>query len=127
MTVDLTRIGKLHVGLVIAAGAMVAATQWGEPGSLILGGAVMGANFWLLHIIISALCRSAAHPDRQPQVTLGMVGMCLKLALFLGLLAALFMRLPIEGMSFAAGVTLLLVACVIEAARVERMRLKGVA
>ena len=43
-----------------------------------------------------------------------------------GLLAALFWRAPIEGMSFAVGATLLLVACVLEAVRHEWRGAKGV-
>ena len=50
--------------------------------------------------------------------------MLLKFGLFLGLLGMLLWHVPIEGMSFAAGVTLLLVACVLEALR-DELRRKG--
>ena len=61
-------------------------------------------------------------------MALAVAAFVLKFGLFLGLLAALFWRLPIEGMSFALGVTLLLVACVLEVGapgtvRRERSRL----
>jgi divalent metal cation (Fe/Co/Zn/Cd) transporter len=118
MAIDLTRIGKLHVGLLGATGSVAYATHWIEPGSLLLGGAVMGVNFWLLRLITNVL-RSSAERASRSRAAVAVAAMTLKFALFLGLLAAVFWRLPIEGMSFACGVTLLLLACVIEAARSE--------
>lgn len=126
MAVDLTRIGKLHVGLVGATGGVAYATHWMEPGSVLLGGAVMGANFYLLRLIAWLLRPDAFDPEKRGRVALAVAAFVLKFGLFLGLLAALFWRLPIEGMSFALGVTLLLVACVLEAARQELFGVKGV-
>jgi hypothetical protein len=124
MAIDLTRIGKLHVGLLATTGSAAYATGWVEPRSLLLGGAVMGMNFWLLKLITDVL-----RPNERPshvRTVLAVGAMTLKFAVFLGLLAALFWRLPIEGMSFACGVTLLLVACLIEAARSQLLTAKGV-
>ena len=118
MAIDLTRIGKLHVGLLGATGSVAYATHWIEPGSLLLGGAVMGVNFWLLRLITNVL-RSSAERASRSRAAVAVAAMTLKFALFLGLLAVVFWRLPIEGMSFACGVTLLLLACVIEAVRSE--------
>jgi len=126
MAVDLTRIGKFHVCLLSAVGAVALATHWIEPGSLLLGGVVMGVNFWLLRMITDLLRPGMFEPAKRGRVTLAVGAMTLKFALFLGLLVALFRRLPIEGMSFALGVTLLLVACVIEAVRAELMTTKEV-
>lgn len=126
MTVDLSRISKLHVGLVGATGTLAYATHVGEAGSLVLGGALMGANFWLLRFIVGAMCRGAANPTSRGRSALALGAVLLKFALFLGLLAAVFLRLPVDGMSFACGVTLLLVACVIEAAAADSTRPKGV-
>jgi hypothetical protein len=126
MAVDLTRIGKLHVGLVGATGGVAYATHWMEPGSVLLGGAVMGANFYLLRLIAWLLRPDAFDAEKRGRVALAVAAFVLKFGLFLGLLAALFWRLPIEGMSFALGVTLLLVACVLEAARQELFGVKGV-
>jgi hypothetical protein len=122
---DLARIGKLHLGMVAAAGMLAYAARWGDPGSLVLGGAVMGANFWLLRIVSSMLCASAA--GGSSRAMLGVLAVVAKFGLLLGLLAMLFVRLPIEGMSFACGVTVLLVACVLEALRHEMAARKGVA
>ncbi len=127
MAVDLTRIGKLHAGLVGATGGVAYATHVGEPLSVLLGGAVMGANFYLLRWITTLLRPDAFAPENRGRVGLAVAAFVLKFGLFLGLLAALFWRLPIEGMSFALGVTLLLVACVVEAARQEYAEGKGVA
>ena len=127
MAVDLTRIGKWHAGLVLGSGAVTYATHVGEPGSLLLGGTLMGANFWLLRLLTGAVCRGAADPAKGRYAGLAIGSMVLKSLLFLVLLGGLFVRLPIEGMSFAAGVTLLLVACVIEAAYTDIARRKGVA
>jgi hypothetical protein len=119
MAVDLGRIGKFHVGLLGATGSVAYMTHWIEPGSLLLGGAVMGANFWLLRLITNVLRGDLFDPARRGRVGIAVAAMILKFGLFLGLLVALFQRLPIAGMSFALGVTLLLVACLLEVARHE--------
>ena len=126
MAVDLTRIGKIHVGLLGATGGVAYATHWAEPGSILLGGALMGANFYLLRLITNLLRPDAFDPEKRGRVALAVAAFVLKFGLFLGLLAALFRHLPIEGMSFAFGVTLLLVACVLEVARQELFSVKGV-
>jgi hypothetical protein len=92
----------------------------------LLGGLVMGANFWLLRIITNVLRPGSLDPGKRGRVVLAVAAMTLKFGLFLGLLAALFWRLPIEGMSFALGVTLLLVACLLEVGRNELLAAKGV-
>ena len=92
---------------------MAYATRWAEPGSVLLGGLVMGANFWLLRIITNVLHPGELDPSKRGRVTLAIAAMTLKFGLFIGLLAALFWRVPIEGMSFPLGVTLLLVACLL--------------
>ena len=124
--VDLTRIGKLHVGLLAGSGGVAYATRWVDPGSLILGGAVMGLNFWLLRLIGKLLQPGTLDAGKRGRAALAVAAFVLKFGLFIGLLAALFWRAPIEGMSFALGVTLLLVACVIEAAGQEWFAAKGV-
>ncbi len=124
MAIDLTRIGKLHVGLLAVTGGAAHVTHWIDLRSLLLGGAVMGVNFWLLKLITNVL-RPSERASRG-RTALAIAAMTLKFTLFLGLLAAMFWRLPIEGMSFACGVTLLLVACLIEAARSAVLIEKGV-
>ena len=119
MAIDLTRITRLHVGLVGATGGLAYATNWGAPGSLLLGGAVMGVNFWLLRLATNVLRPSVLDAAKPGRVAVAIAALTLKFALFLGLLGLLFWRVPIEGMSFAVGVTLLLVACLLEVARAE--------
>src|SRR5262249_9055600 len=126
MAVELRRIGKLHLGLLGAAGAVAYGTRWVEPGSLLLGGAVMGLNFWLLRGITSVMRPDLLDPGKRGRVALAVTAFVLKFGLFIGLLAALFWRLPIEGMSFALGVTVLLVACVLEVMGQELFAAKGV-
>jgi hypothetical protein len=125
MAIDLTRIGKVHVMLLVVSSGVAYATRWLEPLSVLLGGLVMGVNFWLLRLITNLLRRDAFDPGKRGRVAVAVAAMILKFGLFLALLAALFWRLPIEGMSFALGVTILLVACVLEAARHEPSAAKG--
>jgi hypothetical protein len=125
MAIDLTRIVRLHVGLVGTMGGIAYATQWGAPGSLLLGGAVMGVNFWLLRVVTNVLRPSVLDAAKPGRLALAVAALTLKFALVLGLLGLLFWRVPIEGLSFAVGVTMLLVACLLEVARGE-LRPKGV-
>lgn len=126
MTIDLTRISTLHVVLVAATAGLAYATRWIDPVSLFLGGAVMGANFYLLRLISNLLRPEWLDGAKRGRAAVAVAAMVLKFGLFLGLLAALFWHVPLEGMSFALGVTLLLVACVVEAARSEWLSAKGV-
>lgn len=123
--VDLTHIAKIHVALVASGGVVAYTTRWMDPASLLLGGAVMGANLWLLRVIARALGSAAADPGRQGQLGLALGAMLLKFGLFLGLIAVLFWRFPIEAESFTVGVTLLLVACVLEVAQGAAWGAKG--
>lgn len=123
--IDLSRILWVHAGLVGAGGGLAYVTHWGAPGSLLLGGAVMGLNFWLLRLVTNVLRPSVLDAARPGRAALAIGALSLKFALFLGLLGLLFWRVPIEGMSFAVGVTFLLVACLVELARAETRR-KGV-
>ena len=126
MGVDLTRVAKIHVALLTGAVVLALATRWMDAASVLLGGAVMGLNLWLLRIIAGALTGAAADPQRQRQVGWALGAILLKFGLFLGLAAMLLWRLPVEGMSFALGVTLLLVACVIAAVQAGAAAPKGV-
>ena len=126
MAIDLTRIGQFHVGILLAAAALAFVTGWVDAGSLLLGGLVMGANFWLLRLMTDVLRPGSFDPEKRGRVALAVAAMTLKFGLFLLLLAALFWRLPIEGMSFALGVTVLLVACLVEVGRHELFAAKGV-
>ncbi|MBI3786283.1 MAG: hypothetical protein HY270_23080 [Deltaproteobacteria bacterium] len=126
MAVDLNRISRVHLGLLGASGGLAYATHWAEPASVLLGGAVMGTNFWLMRVIAGFLRDAIVDPQRKGSAALAVGAFILKFGLFLGLIAALFWRLPVEGMSFALGATLLLVACVVEAVRSDHRLAEGV-
>ena len=108
---NLERIEILHVALLGAVTVLAVATGWLQIGGLLLGGGVMGANFWLLKGIVRRVLR----PGKGRYWVLLLFAA--KFGLFLGLLALIFWRVPVEGLSFAVGVTVLLSACVVEAFR----------
>lgn len=105
-------IERLHVGLVAAAVCAAYLSGWLAPRSVLLGGAVMGANFWLMRQLGARLFTAERH---RPEVVLGL--MLAKFTLFLGLLGLLFWRVPLDPLAFGVGATLLLIACVIAALR----------
>jgi len=108
---NLERIEHLHLFLLALTAGLALATGWLQVASLLFGGAVMLANFWLLKEIVRRVLRPG---NRRYKAVLLFVA---KFALYLGLMALVFWRVPVEGLSFAVGVTLLLGACVVEAFR----------
>lgn len=112
---DLATVGKIHVALLALVAGAAHATAWAEAGSVLLGGAVMGLNLWLMKLIAAALVPSSPDAAAGGTAGLAIVALLLKFGLFLGLLAILFWRLPVDVMGFATGVTVLLVACVVAA------------
>lgn len=116
MSLRLQDIERLHLGLVVAAVCAAAVTGWLAPLSVLLGAAVMGGNFWLMRQLVARLFV----PDRRrPGVVLAL--MLLKFSLFIGLLALLFWRVPLDPLAFGVGATLLLIACVVAALRAPRL------
>jgi hypothetical protein len=115
MPLRLQDIERLHLGLLgIAVGAAYATGRL-APLSLLLGGAVMGANFWLMRQLATRLFTPAR---RRPELVLALV--LAKFSLFIGLLGLLFWRVRLDPLAFCVGATLLLVACVIGALRQPR-------
>ncbi|MBI1816005.1 MAG: hypothetical protein HYR72_13580 [Deltaproteobacteria bacterium] len=108
---NLQRIELVHVVLLGVVALVAVATGWLYAGSVLLGGAVMGLNFRLLKEIVQRVLQ----PGRGRYVALGLF--VAKFGVFLGLLALVFWRVPVDGLSFAVGITLLLAACVVEALR----------
>jgi ATP synthase I chain len=107
MRTQLQNIERLHLGLLAAA---VCAACFSSPFaalSLLLGGAVMGINFWLLRQVAARLVSAER---RRPEVVVGL--MLVKFTLFIGLLGVLFWRMPLDPLAFGIGASLLLVACV---------------
>lgn len=79
--------------------------------SFLAGGVVMQLNFWLLKkIVANLLFRSEGNPPGKSGAVFWIL---VKGALFLLLLSSLFIRYPIEPLSFMAGVSLLVVTCMI--------------
>ena len=110
---SIERIERLNV-LLVGVGAIVG---WGtgllHGPSVVLGGAVMGVNFWLLKKVVRGLL---SRPGGRAKVRalFWLVG---KAAFVLFLLSALFFRFSIQGPSFVVGVSLLLLACMIVSLR----------
>ena len=111
MKKTIEKIERLNLVL-IGAGALVGGvTGLLHVPSFLLGGGVMHVNFWLLKKLVrSVLSQSQARPDTKMRAALWFSA---KGLLFLFLLSAVFFRYPIQAKSFAAGVPLLLIACVI--------------
>ncbi len=71
----------------------------------------MQANFWLLKKLVRSTL-SSSQAQRRPKIRAAF-WFSAKGILFLVMLSAIFFRYPIQAKSFAAGVPLLLLACVI--------------
>lgn len=108
---SLERIERLHWGLLAAATLAAAAVPGLEPASLAAGGVFMGVNVRLMKRILGMLTGPAGAASPGVAVSL----LLLKTSLFIALLALLFWRVPLDGLSFAAGATLFLVAAVLGA------------
>ena len=111
MHTTIEKIERLNIPLVAISALIGWLTGYIHVPSLILGGIVMQANFWLLKKVVrSALSPSASEASGKSRAVIWFV---LKGLFFLVLLSALFIRYPVHGQSFAVGVSLLLLACVI--------------
>src|SRR6185369_10020834 len=94
--------------LVIGIAALAAASGVVSPGSVVLGGAVMATNFWIMRKFFSYLLSPDVNRRAASVVALGIA----KQLLLVGLVSALFWRVDVDAVAFAFGVTTLLVACV---------------
>jgi len=90
-------------------------TGWLSAWSVLLGGAVMGVNFWLMRQLLRRLVGGSGGSVCRTPVVIGLV--IAKFSIFMGLLALLFWRVPLDAISFGVGATLLLIACVVAALR----------
>ena len=93
-----------------------------EPYSLLLGGLFMGVNFLLLGFGIQYVLNPFAGKGR---VRSGILLLTLKLVLFLGLLSAMFLKFQFDAISFALGLTCLLVAAVAHGLRYRKNYLEA--
>jgi hypothetical protein len=102
----LREIERLHIGLLAVAALAAWLTGWLAPASVLLGGAVMLLNLRLL----SALVARLVSPERAGSPAVVMALMLSKFVVFIGLLALLIWRVPVDVPAFALGATILLVA-----------------
>ena len=111
MRKTIEKIERLNLVL-IGAGAFVGGmTGLLHVPSFLFGAGVMHINFWLLKKLVrSVFSKSQVLPGTKVQAALWFSA---KAVLFLLLLSAVFFRYPIQAKSFAAGVPLLLIACVL--------------
>jgi hypothetical protein len=113
MPLQLANIERLHLVLLLAVSAVAFLTRWLSPGSVLLGGAVMGGNVWLMRQLFRRLLTPAG--SNQTAAVLAII--LLKFSLFMGLLALLLWRVPVDPLGLGVGATLLLIASVAEAVR----------
>jgi hypothetical protein len=105
------KIERLNLALVGLGAGLSWLLGYGHGLSLLLGGAVMHGNFWLLKKLVRSLL--LAPSQGGPGRSRAAIWFVAKSLFFLGLLSALLLRYPVHGQSFAVGVSLLLLACVI--------------
>jgi hypothetical protein len=109
-----TTIEKIErLNLVLMGGGTL--VGWGtglvHVPSFLLGGGLMQVNFWLLKKVVrTVLTTPKTGSNGRVRAALWFSA---KGLLFLLLLSALFIRYPVQAGSFAVGVSLLLLACVI--------------
>jgi hypothetical protein len=106
------RVELWHVLLLLATAVTLGQTKLIDLTALLLGGAFMGVNFFLLGFGILWILEPLAGKGR---VKVGVSLLILKIIIFLGLLTLLFFRFQIDGLSFALGFSSLLLAVLVEA------------
>lgn len=109
LTID--QVERLHWWMLAAVTLVAALVPGASPVSLAAGGLFMGTSVNLMKRLVARLVRPGGR--LAPALAL----LTAKTALFLGLLVLLFKRIPIDGMSFAGGATVFLVAAVVSAVR----------
>jgi len=116
-TYPIMQVELWHAAMVGAVFVLLVPLGVIEPYSLLVGGLFMGVNFLLLDQGIRRVLTPFAGKGR---IRSGVILLTLKLLLFLGLLSAFFLKFPFDAMSFALGVTCLLVATVAHGLRYRK-------
>ncbi|HEX6439751.1 MAG TPA: hypothetical protein VF182_21725 [Candidatus Binatia bacterium] len=111
-TATIVRIELWHGLLLLATALTLGQSRFIELKALLLGGVFMGVNFFLLGFGILWVLPPLASKGR---VTAGVSLLILKIIFFLSLLTLLFFRFHIDGLSFALGVSTLILAIFVEA------------
>lgn len=106
-----------HMSLVLVLFAVLVPLGMVEANSLLVGGFFMGVNFLLLGLGIRSVLTPFAGKGK---IRSGVILLTLKLLLFLGLLSACFLKFQFDAMSFALGISCLLVAAVVHGLRYRR-------
>jgi hypothetical protein len=112
-TATILRIELWHGLLLLATVATLGQTKFIDMTALLIGGAFMGLNFFLLGFGILWVLAPLASKGR---VRAGVSLLALKIIIFLVLLTLLFFRFEIDGLSFALGFSTLILAIFFEAA-----------
>jgi len=112
-TTTIEKIERLNLVFLGTSTLVIAGTEWLHLPSFLLAGGVMQLNFWLLKRIVRALLVPLSSPQPSRGKTGTMVLVFGKGLLFLVLLSGLFLRYPIQPLSFLCGVSLLMLTCVI--------------
>lgn len=105
------RIEALHGLLVLGLWGALLPTGVLEPRALFAGALFMGANFLLLSSGIRWVLTPFAGKGR---IRTGVALLTVKMALFLGLLSLLLLRVQLDALSFTLGFSSLLVAIVLD-------------
>ena len=106
------RIELWHGILLIVLVLTLGQTRFVDPKALLLGGAFIGLNFFLLGFGILWVLTPLAGKGK---VKAGIFLLVLKIIIFLGLLLILFFQYDIDGFSFALGFSTLIAAIFLEA------------
>lgn len=101
-------VERLHWMMLAGCVGLAFLIPGAAPASVAAGGAFMGANVNLMKHLFRRVLRPGG-PSLAPAMGL----LVLKMCLFLGLMVLLFERIPIDGLSFAAGASVFLIAAVI--------------
>jgi hypothetical protein len=98
--------------------AMLGRTGWIDPKALVVGGAFMGINFFLLSYGVAWVLTPLAGKGR---IRAGVGLLVLKIVLFLSLLTTLFFHFDLDAISFALGFSTLIIAIFVEVLRTISM------
>ncbi len=98
-----------HTTLVIVLFAVLVPLGMVESYSLLAGGLFMGVNFLLLGLGIRGVLTPFAGKGK---IRSGVILLTLKLLLFLALLSAFFLKFQFDALSFALGISCLLVVAI---------------
>ena len=124
MHTTIEKIERLNILLVGVSALIGWLTGYVHVPSLIVGGVEMQANFWLLKKVVrTALSPSANEVGGKSRAVIWFLA---KGLFFLVLLSSLFIRYPVHAGSFAVGVSLLLLACMIGGLSVPKTEIQEI-